>query len=562
MAVFNHGLFRGLLFLVLGCSVGSGFAQEKPRADQKNLKSYQLPKLNVKPGDWPQWSGSSLRNNTPQGKNIPTTWDVETGKNIKWKAKLGSQSYGSPVVANGKVYVGTNNGGGYIKRFPVNDFVQTDLGVLLCFEETTGKFLWQHSNRKLKTGRVNDWPMQGIVAVPFVEGERLWYVTNRGEVVCLDTEGFLDKENDGVFQEEEVIAPDEADVVWKFDMMKELGTHQHNMCTCSVTCAGEILFVVTSNGLDESHINFPKPDAPAFLAMNRSTGKVLWTDNSSGKNVLHGSWSSPAYAVLGGQPQVLFPGGDCWLYSFDPKGDGQGKSKLLWKFDCNPKQAKWTLGGRGTRNAFITMPVIYDNKVYVAIGQEPEHGEGPGHLWCIDPAKKLDGSDVSPTLAFDAKANPLPPRRGQAVNPEAGEVEKPNPNSAVVWHYDGSDLNGNGKPEFEESMHRSVGHVTIKNDLLFITDFSGLVHCLNAQTGKVHWTHDLWAPCWMCSPLIVAGKVYIGDEDGDVIIFRLADKKEVLNTVNVGNSTYTSLVVANNVLFIANKNTLYAIEAK
>ena len=554
---FISALFLGLCGLFL-FSVGPVDAQQLA-ADEANLKGYHLPKLQVGPGDWPQWGGSSLRNNTPVGQNIPADWDVETGKNIKWRARLGSMTYSSPVVANGKVYVGSNNGAGYINRFPWNDRNQVDLGVLLCFDEETGKFLWQHSNEKLKTGRRHDWPFQGIVSVPLIDGERLWYVTNRGEVVCLDTEGFRDKDNDGPYQKEEVQAEDEADVVWKFDMMGELGISQHNMCTCSLTSAGEILFVVTSNGVDESHINIPAPNAPAFFAMNKHTAEILWTDDSPNKGLLHGSWSSPAYAVLGGQPQVLFPGGDGWLYSFDPQGDGRGKSKLLWKFDCNPKKSKWRLGGRGNRNPYITMPVIYDNKVYVATGQDPEHGEGPGHLWCIDPAKKLDGSDVSPTLAVDANGKPLPFRKKQLVDPEAGETARPNPDSAMVWQYESFDLDGNGKIEWEETMHRSCGHVTIKDDLLFIAEFDGLVHCVNAQTGQPHWTHDLLSACWAASPLIVEGKVYIGNEDGDVTIFRLSAKKEILNTVNMGNMLYTTPIVANNVLFISNKNTLYAI---
>ena len=99
-------------------------------------------------------------------------------------ARLGSQTYGNPVVANGKVFIGTNNGAGYLKRYPA----EVDLGVLLCFDEADGKFLWQDSSEKLPTGRVNDWPLQGICCTPLVEGNRLWYVTSRGEVKCLDTE--------------------------------------------------------------------------------------------------------------------------------------------------------------------------------------------------------------------------------------------------------------------------------------------------------------------------------------------------------------------------------------
>src|SRR5581483_7606816 len=70
---------------------------------------------------------------------------------------------------------------------------------------------------------------------------------------------------------------DEADVVWSFNMMKELGVSQHNMATCSPAIWDDTLFICTSNGVDESHINLPAPDAPSFIAMDKHTGKVLWT---------------------------------------------------------------------------------------------------------------------------------------------------------------------------------------------------------------------------------------------------------------------------------------------
>lgn len=551
-------LFLNVWLLTIALTVGplcSFAAAQRLAADEGNLKGYQISILKVGAADWPQLGGSSLRNNTPPGKNIPDNWDVETGDNIKWSASLGSQTYPCPAVANGKIFIGSNNAAAYVSRFPN----KVDLGCLLCFDEKTGKFIWQHSNRKLKTGRVNDWPLQGIVSVPLVDGDRLWYVTNRGEVVCLDTEGFTDNQNDGPYKTEDVVADDEADVIWKFDMMSELGVRQHNMCTCSITCADDTLFVVTGNGVDESHIHQPAPNAPAFLALDRKTGRVLWTDNSPGKNILHGSWSSPAFAVMNGVPQVLFPGGDGWLYSFDPNGDRKGKSKLLWKFDCNPKESKWLLAGRGHRNGFITIPVIYDNRVYVATGQDAEHGEGLGGLWCIDPAIKLDGSDVSPTLAVDKAGIRMPPRRRLAVNVDSDESAVKNAHSAVIWNYDNFDLDGDGTIAFEETMHRSCGHPAIKNDLLFIADFSGFVHCVDARSGKPHWTHDLYATAWAAAPLIVDGKVYVGDEDGDIVVFKLSKKKQIIREVSMDNAVYSSPIVANNVLYIANRNTLFAI---
>jgi len=353
---------------------------------------------------------------------------------------------------------------------------------------------------------------------------------------------------------------DEADVVWVYDMMKELKVSQHNMCSCSVTALGDILFVCTSNGVDESHLVIPSTDAPSFIAMDKNTGKVFWTDKSPGPNIHHGQWSSPTVATLGGVPQVLFGGGDGWLYSFKADQGKDGAPELLWKADLNPKDSLLILGGRGTRNDIIGTPVIYDGLVYVAVGQDPEHGEGIGHLWCIDPTKR---GDVSEWLAVDRMTNKIiPHKRIVAVEADKGEIAIPNPNAAIVWRYSTHDQNGDGKIDFEETMHRSCGTVTIKNDLLFIADFSGLFHCVDAKNGKVYWTYDMLAAAWG-SPLIVGDHVYIGDEDGDIVVFKVTNEKhDPIFEVNMLSSVYTTPVVANETLYIANKDHLFAIAAE
>jgi hypothetical protein len=567
MRRFHHST---LAALVIAATAATAAHADDARYDPTAAALKWISGMQVGAHDWPMWGGSPARNNTPEGKNIPSEWDVSSGANILWKAPLGSQTYGNPTVANGKIYVGTNNQYGYVKRYPK----EVDLGCFLCFDANTGKFLWQHSSPKLPTGRVHDWPEQGICAAPLCDGNRVWIVTSRGEVLCLDSEGFHDGENDGPFKAEDNENTDEADVIWKFDMMGSLGVSQHNMCSCSVTAAGDVLFVCTSNGVDESHVQIPAPNAPSFLGLDKNTGKVLWTDKSPGINILHGQWSSPTYGVFNGVPQVMFAGGDAWLYSFAPEGDGQGNAKVLWKFDCNPKESTYILGGRGTRNEIIATPVIYDGYVYMGVGQDPEHGEGIGHLWCIDPAKaKNTGDDLSTALAVDAEGKPLPHRRLQAIDPSKGEKSVPNPDTGCVWHYTTFDINGNGKIEFEETMHRSCGTVAIKDDMLYIADFSGLFHCVDARAvgeqkdefgvpcPKVYWTYDMFAAAWG-SPLIVDSKVYIGDEDGDIAIFNLGSRDgQPLAEINMENSVYSTPIVANDILYIANKDTLFAIKA-
>ncbi len=555
---------RSAIFLLIGTAailclcLNLGADSPTPSQEQASLPFNAKVGL----GDWPQFGGTPQRNNVPLAGNLPIDWDVTTGRNLKWSAPLGSHTFGTPVVANGRVFVGTNNGAGYLKRYPPD----VDLGVLLCLRETDGEFLWQFSAEKLPAGRVHDWPLQGIVSTPVVEGDRVWLVSNRGEVVCLDAEGFRDRENDGPFvseKPEELKGPweeaHEADVVWKFDMMRELVVRQHNMASCSPTIWGDVLFICTSNGVDESHSNIPSPEAPSFMAMNKHTGKVLWTDNSPGKNILHGQWSSPAVGVFNQIPQVLFAGGDGWLYSFRADRWNAGKPELLWKFDGNHKTAIRIPGARSMRlrDHILATPVIHDGLVYLVMGEDPEHGERPGYLWCLDPTKR---GDVSWELVVDQFGNAVPPQRLDPTAP-IGKLQPraiPNPNSAVVWHYGYHDQNGDGKVDFEEIMHRGLSGPTIRNGILMISDLSGVLHCLHPKTGKVHWTHD-WLDTTWGGVLMTDRHAYCGSENGDIHIFELSTVKKQLAQINMDSSVYSTPIVANNVLYFANKSELFAI---
>ena len=191
------------------------------------------------PAQWPMWGGTPDRNMVSNAKGLASDWDVKTRKNIKWVADLGSQSYGNPVVANGMVFVGTNN---ELLRDPKQG---GDRGVLMAFRESTGEFLWQQTHAKLESGRANDWPFQGIASSPLVENGRLYYVTNRGVVMCLDVEGFRDKENDGPVTDETLTSQVDADVIWAFDMMEEVGAYPHNLANTSPVVWGDLIYVST-----------------------------------------------------------------------------------------------------------------------------------------------------------------------------------------------------------------------------------------------------------------------------------------------------------------------------
>ena len=449
------------------------------------------------------WGMTPSRNLVSEGTGLPATWDPKTGANIKWSAELGAQTYAGPVIHGGKVFVGTNN------QSLKNPKLKGDRGVIMAFNEADGAFLWQMTHTKLPAGRVNDWPQQGVCSTPFIEGDRAYYISNQCQVVCVDTEGFRDGENDGPLKNESETSEIDGDLIWSLDMIEELTVFPHNLAVCSPVGAGNLLFVITANGVDEGHVAIPSPFAPAFIAINKTTGKLVWESALPGENILHGQWANPTYGEVNGKGQVFLPGGDGWVYALDAE-----TGKEIWKFDCNPKDSEWQLGGRGTRNAILATPVFYDNKVFVAVGQDPEHGEGIGHLWAIDATKTGDVTD-----------------------------------SARVWHF------GN------EAFHRTISTVSIRDGILYAADLSGFVYALDVATGKQHWKYDTFAAIWG-SPMYADGKVLIGDEDGDVAVLKAGKEMELLFEVNMGSAVYTTPVLDNGVLYIATRNRLFAIEGK
>jgi outer membrane protein assembly factor BamB len=186
--------------------------------------------------------------------------------------------------------------------------------------------------------------------------------------------------------------------------------------------------------------------------------------------------------------------------SFDAKS-----GRKLWEFDANPKDSVWPK----TRNELIATPVVYDGLVYIGNGQDPEHGEGPGHFYAIDPTKR-------------------------------GDITQ----SGKVWQYD--------------KIRRSISTAAIRDGIVYIADFSGFLHALDAKTGAVYWTHDMLAAVW-ASPLLVDGKIYLGDEDGDVVVLAHGKEKKILAENSLGSSVYSSAVPANGALFLMNRNQLWSL---
>jgi outer membrane protein assembly factor BamB len=419
---------------------------------------------------------------------------------------------GGPVISGGLVWVGTND-------YHTDEEEKLDNAVLACFRESDGKLLHRQVFPRLKFPL--DWPSQSLSGSPLTEGNRIWFCNNRREVISLEV-GLVKGGMGG---------PGE---LWKFDMVKELKIVPHAAMIPwpesygSPAAYKELLFVPTGNSLDSDNHTVPAPDAPTLICLRKDTGKLVWSDNSPGRDMMPKHLASPLVVEVAGGAQVIHPQGDGWVRSFEAE-----TGKLLWKFDLNRKDAAREFH-KFERHGAVATPVYANGKIYFAMGREPETCSGPGKLYCIDPSKS---GDVSPELEDG-------PGKG-----------KPNPNSAVVW-----ELGANASAETDK-MHLTTASVAVHKGLVVAVDHHGYVHCLDEKTGKQHWSQDLKGSAF-ASPLIVDGVFYVGTEDGTLFVFALSAEKKLIAKREFDAPICTSPVFANGVLYVLTEKALFAIQEK
>jgi outer membrane protein assembly factor BamB len=434
---------------------------------------------NARADDWPMMGGRPERTHVSKETGLPTAWDGGPAQtNIKWTADLGDVTYGSPVISGGRVFIGTNNDDPAVKQ---------KRGVLKCFSEKDGRLLWRVVHEKLADAGQDDSAI-GICSTPCVADGRVYYVSNRGTLVCLKAE-------DGA-------------AVWTLDLVGSLGVSPNQASASSPLVAGDRVFVVTGQGANNKTGIVKNPAAPSFIAVNRNTGKVEWQDSSPGSKILTGQWGSPGYGLVAGEAQVAFPGGDGWLYSFEP-----ATGALRWKFNCKAHEKPGPAGEPETSFSLVSAPVFVGDCVYIAIG-EPEAGTGPGALRCIDARQR---GDVTAT--------------------------------AEVWRLGSDDFND------------SLSTVAVHDGLVFAADAPGFLSCIAADTGKRLWSHDHLSNIWG-SPLVADGKVYVQTGEGVVHVFQAAREKKLLaRNDTLPEVAHGTPVAANGVLYITGQNKLYAIAA-
>jgi outer membrane protein assembly factor BamB/HEAT repeat protein len=436
-----------------------------------------------------------------QAGTPPLDWDPATGRNIVWSVELGDETFGRPVVAGDVVYVGTDNA-----KFR-NPAYREEAGVLLAFHAKNGGFLWQDLAPRVERG-LREFLLPSTTSAPYVEGNRLYYVTAECQLRCLDTEGLRDGENSGPYRDEVFQDDVAADIVWELDMCGRLGVFPHEATNSEVLPVGDLLVVSTSNGRNEGHTRVPSPRAPSLIAVDKRSGEVVWKAVGPGEQVLHGQWSSPVAANVEGRVQVLFGGGDGWLRSYDAATGHE-----VWRFDGNPKGAQWLpRPGVLSRSSIIASPVFADGRVFVAMGQSPGHGNGPSLIHAVNPNGREDVTE-----------------------------------SRLLWT--------------SREVGRVVGTPISKDGLLYVGDLGGTIHCLETATGAHVWQHDTNEAIW--GSLLLAGdRLYVGNVDGRMTVLRAGRRKQLLAQIEMDAPLYSAPAAVGDSLYLATAKRLYLIAPK
>lgn len=294
--------------------------------------------------DWPQWRGPER-----SGISAETGWFKDgAAARTMWEVPVGS-GYSSVVIQSGRLYTMGN---------------RTNTDVVVCLDALKGTVLWEfmYSCPAVADG------FSGPRSTPTLDGKRLYTMSHRGDVFCLDAET-------GVR-------------VWSRELQKDPGTKPLGYgYSGSPVVSGQSVFLNVSAG---------------GVALDKTTGKTLWASTEKGAG-----YAAAVPATFDGQTSVLFFV-ERAVVSLNPD-NGQKQWEYPWKTTCNINAADplvWgdkvflssgyghggallqvSAGGpkllweTKTMASHFTSPVLWKGFLYGVTGNT-----GEGKVCCVDPA--------------------------------------------------------------------------------------------------------------------------------------------------------------------------------
>ncbi len=267
--------YTGLAILTLALLTGILSESELTRDAEPELQNYaSLEELRA---NWPSFRGAE-GNGIAYQKNIPITWNGETGENILWKTAIAKPGFNSPIIWQESIFLsGADKTGQEV----------------YCYDRQSGNLKWQISLNDIpgspakKPKVTND---TGYAAPTMVtDGQRIYVIYATGDVAALDFEG---------------------NSIWE----KNLGQpDNHYGHSSSLLIYKNILLVQ----FDHNEGNF-------LLGLNVLNGAELYRIERD----VQISWASPLLIDSEGDPQIVL-NSNPYVISYNPQ-----TGKELWRVDC------------------------------------------------------------------------------------------------------------------------------------------------------------------------------------------------------------------------------------
>ena len=419
------------------------------------------------PLDWPNWRGPAQDRKSIE-TGLPARWNPKGGaeSNLLWKREdLGSIS--TPVVLNGKLYTIVRSEAGTSREGEK----------VVCVDAATGKTIWENKFN-VYLSDVPDTRVGWSSCVADPDTGHIYALGVCGMFQCLDGET--------------------GETLWSHSLHEEYGLLSTYGGRTNVPVLFDDLVIISAIVIGWGDMAKP---AHRFLAFDKNTGELIWF-NGTRLLPYDTTYSTPSISMLGGQAALIFGSGDGAVWALQPR-----TGKPIWKYQFS-------------RRGLNVSPLVIDEKVYAAHGEENIDDTTMGGLVCIDPAR--DGPEGS-----------------------AGEIDLTGPGE--VWRV-------------KEVMIGKSSPLLVDGTLVVVDDRATLMG-FDANTGERKFRKKL-GTVMRSTPLYADGKLYLCTANGRWYTLKIdGDRVKTLYKMRLpaGEGSYGSPIVSHGRLYIPTTENLYCV---